>query len=126
MRQQPTILIAEDNAINVMLLKTMLKSVVPDAIVMEAREGESAVEQFRTQIPDIIFMDIHMPLLDGLEATRAIRGLQNGHAPRIIGLSAASSDDEKASALQAGMDDYLVKPLDKGTLSDALAKWLLP
>lgn len=123
MRQQPTILIAEDNAINVMLLKTMLKGVAPEAIILEAKEGETAIALFREQAPDIIFMDIHMPLLDGLGATRAIRKIQHGAAPRIIGLSAASSEEERATALAAGMDDYLVKPLDKTTLANALEKW---
>lgn len=123
--QKPIILIAEDNAINIMLLKTMLKGLAPDAVLLEAKDGEAAIERVNEQIPDLIFMDIHMPLLNGLEATTAVRKIENGKSISIIGLSAANSDEEKAMALDAGMDDYLVKPVDKTTMGMVLEKYLI-
>lgn len=120
----PIILIAEDNSINIMLLKTMLRAIAPEAVILEARDGEAALDQLQSQIPDLIFMDIHMPLMDGLEATRAIRQNRNGASPKIIGLSAASSEEEKQTAFDSGMDDYLVKPVDKEALAQALFRHL--
>ncbi|HLN96817.1 MAG TPA: response regulator [Flavobacterium sp.] len=116
------ILIVDDNAINLMLMKTLLKSVTPQAEISEARDGEAAVSFTRTQQPDLIFMDIHMPIMDGLEATRTIRREVTGNAIRIIGLSAANTEEEKRQAVDAGMDDYLVKPVSRADIESLLAE----
>ncbi|UMY64646.1 MULTISPECIES: response regulator [unclassified Flavobacterium] len=116
------ILIVDDNAINLMLMKTLLKSITPQAEISEARDGEAAVSFTRIQQPDLIFMDIRMPIMDGLEATRTIRREVTGNAIRIIGLSAANTEEEKRQAVDAGMDDYLVKPVGRADIESLLAE----
>ncbi len=69
----PTILIAEDNQVNMILTKRMLISLVPNAIIIEAKNGQEAVDMYRDNEVDMIFMDIQMPTLNGYEATGAIR-----------------------------------------------------
>lgn len=117
------ILIVDDNTINLMLMKTLLKSVTPHAEISEVRDGEAAVLFSRAQHPNLIFMDIHMPIMDGLEATRTIRREATGKAIRIIGLSAANTEEEKRQAVEAGMDDYLVKPVGRADIESLLAEW---
>lgn len=116
------ILLVDDNAINLMLMKTLLRSVSPQATISEEKDGEAAVTFARTHRPDLIFMDIHMPLMDGLEATKQIRNDVTLSGIRIIGLSAANTDEEKRQAVAAGMDDYLVKPVTRADIESLLAE----
>ncbi len=117
------ILIVDDNTINLMLMKTLLKSVTPHAEISEVRDGEAAVSFTRAHQPNLIFMDIHMPIMNGLEATRVIRNDATISGVRIIGLSAANTEEEKRQAVDAGMDDYLVKPVGRADIESLLAEW---
>jgi len=117
------ILIAEDNAINLLLTKTYLKDITPQAVIIEAKDGTEAVEKFQKESPDLILMDIQMPHLNGIEATRKIRALEKNIEIPIIALTAGSLPGEKEKCLQAGMSDFLTKPLLKQTLSDMIKKW---
>jgi signal transduction histidine kinase/CheY-like chemotaxis protein len=117
------ILIAEDNAINMLLTKTYLKDILPQALIIDAKDGTEAVEQYHKESPDLILMDIQMPHLNGIEATRKIRAVENNIEIPIIALTAGSLPGEKEKCLQAGMSDFLTKPLLKQTLSDMIKKW---
>jgi signal transduction histidine kinase/CheY-like chemotaxis protein len=117
------ILIAEDNAINMLLTKTYLKDILPQALVIDAKDGTEAVEQYHKESPDLILMDIQMPRLNGIEATQKIRALEKNIEIPIIALTAGSLPGEKEKCLQAGMSDFLTKPLLKQTLSDMIKKW---
>lgn len=117
------ILIAEDNAVNLLLTKTFLKDILPQALVIEAKDGVEAVEQYEKESPDLILMDIQMPQLNGIEATKKIRSIEKNIEIPIIALTAGSLPGEKEKCLQAGMSDFLTKPLLKQTLSDMIAKW---
>lgn len=117
------ILIAEDNAINMLLTKTYLKDILPQAVIIDAKDGTEAVEQYHKECPDLILMDIQMPRLNGIEATRKIRAMENNIEIPIIALTAGSLPGEKEKCLQAGMSDFLTKPLLKQTLSDMIKKW---
>ena len=117
------ILIAEDNAINLLLTKTYLKDIIPQALIIEAKDGTEAVEKFQKESPDLILMDIQMPHLNGIEATRKIRALEKNIEIPIIALTAGGLPGEKEKCLQAGMSDFLTKPLLKQTLSDMIKKW---
>lgn len=118
------ILIAEDNPINMALSKIFIKEILPKAIILEAINGEEAVKMFQSAIPDLVLMDVQMPILNGLEATRKIRANEANIEVPIIALTAGSLPGEKEKCLEAGMTDFLTKPLLKQTLHNMLAKWL--
>ena len=107
------ILAAEDNKTNRLVFGKMLKSL--DIELQFACDGQEAVELFGSFRPDMIFMDISMPRLDGKEATKAIRALEaetGGHVP-IVALTAHAMSGDDTEILQAGLDRYLTKPLRK-------------
>jgi signal transduction histidine kinase/BarA-like signal transduction histidine kinase len=116
------ILLAEDNQVNQKVAQAMLKRYGYQADV--AVNGADAVAAIARQRYDLVLMDIQMPEMDGLEATRAILAL--GPAvprPRIVGLSANAMTEDVQAALQAGMDDYLAKPITPLGLREMLTKW---
>lgn len=117
------ILIAEDNAVNMLLTKTYLKDILPRALVIEAKDGNEAIEKFHKESPDLILMDIQMPNLNGIESTIRIRAMENNIEIPIIALTAGSLPGEKEKCLDAGMSDFLTKPLLKQTLTDMIKKW---
>src|SRR5699024_46944 len=118
------VLIAEDNPVNMALTKVFINELVADAYIMEAKDGNEAVDLFQTEQPDIIFMDIQMPHLDGYEATRRIRILEDQVEIPIIALTAGNMPGEKEKCLMAGMNDFLAKPLLKKTFEKMLKKWI--
>ena len=122
--QNIKILIAEDNAINMLLAKTYLKEIMPNAILLEAINGNEAISQYKSEKPDLIFMDIQMPELNGIEATKSIRSLEDQIEIPIIALTAGSLAGEKEKCLQAGMNDFLTKPLLKKTMMNMVGKWI--
>ena len=117
------IMIVEDNTINMLLLKTILKNLFKDAIIYEVVNGKNAVDQFEIIQPDIIFMDIQMPIMNGYEATRAIRKLKSGQEIPIIAITAGTEKEEKCKCLEAGMNDYISKPILKGIIEETILKW---
>ena len=118
------ILVVEDNAINLLLTKTYLKDIIPQALVIDAKDGNEAISQYEKEKPDIIFMDIQMPELNGIQATERIRAMEKDFEIPIIALTAGSLPGEKERCLQAGMTDFLTKPLLKQTMTDMIKKWL--
>lgn len=118
------VLIAEDNPVNMALTKVFVNELVADAHIIEARDGNEAVNLFQKEQPDIIFMDIQMPDLNGYEATRKIRALEDQVEIPIIALTAGSMSGEKEKCLMAGMNDFLAKPLRKKTFGTMLKKWM--
>ncbi|TLV02671.1 PAS domain S-box protein [Dyadobacter luticola] len=118
------VLIAEDHRINMLLVKSMLGKIVPNAELVEAANGLEAVHAYEEHLPDIVLMDIQMPEMNGYEATRTIRKIAHQlHVP-IIALTAGTVVGEREKCLEAGMDDYLTKPVLKDTLEKAIRKWL--
>jgi PAS domain S-box-containing protein len=116
------ILVVEDNRINMMLAKTMLKKMLPNVIVIQAENGQSGVEKFEKEQPDLVLMDIQMPILNGYEAAVAIRKT-NDKVP-IIALTAGTIKGEKEKCLESGMNDYIAKPIEKDLFENILFKWL--
>lgn len=104
---QGLVLLAEDNPINRKVGVSLLQRI--GFSVRIAVNGTEAVEMTAAEQYDIVFMDCHMPEMDGLEATRVIRS-RAGHQPLIIALTAAASTADRCQCLQSGMDDYLAKP----------------
>lgn len=118
------ILIAEDHKINMLLVKSMLSKILPGSELIEAANGKEAIEAFRRTNPDIVFMDIQMPEMNGYEATREIRQAESHPHVPIIALTAGTVLGEREKCIEAGMDDYLTKPVLKDTLEEAIRKWL--
>lgn len=118
------ILLTEDNDVNAELALNMLASMGCEVKVVN--NGRQAVEECQANQFDIIFMDMQMPVMDGLEATQKIRALSTEvdfHTP-IIALTANAMKGDRDKCLTAGMDDYLSKPIRKKEISQLLAKWL--
>jgi PAS domain S-box-containing protein len=118
------ILVAEDNEINALLARALLARLGHRATV--ARNGAAALETFLSAATpfDLVLMDVHMPQLDGIEATRRIRAAEAASGrPRtpIIALTANAFGEDREACLAAGMDDFLVKPLDRERLAEVLA-----
>ena len=120
---ETTILIAEDNAINAKLLNIMLAKT--GATVLCAVNGLEAVEMYQAYSVQMIFMDVHMPEMDGFQATRKIREIEGSgrHTP-IIALTAIAMEGDREKCLENGMDDYLSKPFKKEDLFMILKKYL--
>ncbi|HUR24847.1 MAG TPA: ATP-binding protein [Candidatus Thermoplasmatota archaeon] len=114
------VLLVEDNALNEMLALRVLENLGYAADV--ARNGEEAVEAVVRQRYDVVLMDVQMPVMDGLEATRTIyRRVPRSKRPLIVGLSANAMPGDREQCLRAGMDDYTPKPMDQGRLASVLA-----
>lgn len=118
------ILIVEDNNINALLAKTLLKKIMPNAKISGVSNGLEALEKFQENPFDIIFMDIQMPVMNGYEATEEIRKLKNGKTIPIIALTAGTVVGEKEKCLSIGMNDYVSKPIIKGSLEEIIEKWV--
>lgn len=111
------ILVAEDVDSNYFLLKALIGK---EYILHHAQNGIEAVNMFKSLSPDLILMDIKMPEMDGLEATKIIR--QQSNIP-IIALTAFAFESDKEAALQAGCNDFLTKPFSKSALINLLEKY---
>ena len=116
------VLVAEDNDVNRKVALAMLRRYGYQADV--AANGAEALAAVKRQRYDLVLMDIQMPEMDGLEATRAIIALGPAvQRPRIVGLSANAMTEDVQAALQAGMDDYLAKPITPAGLREMITKW---
>ena len=113
------ILLVEDNAVNQKLALRLLSLMGYQADV--AGNGIEAVEAVERQEYDLVLMDVQMPEMDGLEATRRIR-TRPEHGPRIVAMTANALDGDREACFEAGMDDYLGKPIRVDELVTALAK----
>ncbi|GAB1477609.1 PAS-domain containing protein [Paracoccaceae bacterium] len=121
-RRPMRVLAAEDNRTNQLVFQKMVRETGIELIF--AGNGREAVELFRAVTPDLVFMDISMPEMDGREAARAIRALEGGrsHVP-IVALTAHAMEGDAESILAAGIDRYMTKPLRKGAILDTLAEF---
>src|SRR5215510_12690706 len=104
------ILVVEDNEDNRRILVYRLRK-IGQFDIREATNGEQAVEAVKAERPDLIFMDLKMPVMDGWEATRRIRAMDGGRTIRIIALTAQAMAGDEQKALSIGCDDYLAKPV---------------
>lgn len=118
-----SILVADDSDVNRMLAAEVLAS--KDMLVSTVENGKEALEFVQQQSVDMILMDIEMPVMDGLVATRKIRALGEAYDRLpIIAMTAADTDEDKAMGVKAGMNDYLTKPLEPESMFLVAQKWL--
>jgi len=121
-RETP-ILIVEDNKVNQMVLRGLLKKLGYKTLIAE--NGKVAVELLSRENVLAILMDVQMPVMDGYEATKAIRasGTANAHVP-IIAVTANALSEDREHCLRVGMDDYIKKPVDVELIKRKLKIWL--
>jgi signal transduction histidine kinase/CheY-like chemotaxis protein len=133
------ILIAEDNVVNLTLIKIVLKNKFPNATLVQAANGKEAIEKFAKEQFNIVFMDVQMPEMNGYEATSEIRKIENSHLSTlddrqstvdikrtpIIALTASASAREKEKSIAMGMDDFVTKPIVGTAIDAVLNKWLI-
>nr|WP_233061293.1 response regulator [Parvularcula mediterranea] len=119
------ILIAEDNRVNQLVVTNMIAGLGFEIEI--ADNGKIAVEKFKEERPDLIIMDVSMPEMDGLEATKAIRAYERetsfGRVP-IIAATAHAMEEDKKRCREAGMDDYVAKPLRQDAILAKIKKWI--
>jgi len=116
------ILLAEDNAINALLTRTLLEA--EGAVVDTVEDGALAVQAVQKEQYDLIFMDMRMPNMDGLESTRKIRALggRNKDLP-IVALTANAFDDDRNACFDSGMNDFMTKPVSAEELQEMVETW---
>jgi len=118
--ERPTVLVVEDFEDNRFMMRRLLE--MSGYRVVEAVNGRQAVELAQTERPDIILMDLSLPMLDGLAATRQIRGYEGLGKTPIVAVSAHDSADFHAEALAAGCNEYVTKPIDFDQLVQLLSR----
>jgi signal transduction histidine kinase/DNA-binding response OmpR family regulator len=125
-----SVLLVEDNDINALLAERLLEK--SGCKVRRCRNGAEAVQAFQRVLSgaapgvDLVLMDLHMPVLDGLEALHAIRALyaaDGRKCPPIVAVTANAFEEDRRQCLDAGMDDYLAKPFDRDDLDRLLKRW---
>ncbi len=115
------ILVAEDNAVNRRVIATMLEKLGYQATLVE--DGAQAVQACGTEKFEVVFMDLQMPVLDGVSATRQIRSSPLAVQPWVIALTANAFREDRETSLAAGMDDFLSKPVRQIDVETALRRY---
>jgi len=118
------ILIVDDNKLNRLVAATILQNY--GAEIREEDNGKLAIEAVEREMPDIILMDIQMPVMDGIEACKIIRQFENTQTLPIIAMTAHALDQERDHCFRVGMNDHISKPIDAQTLFNKLIRWLCP
>jgi PAS domain S-box-containing protein len=116
------VLLVEDNAFNQQVARELLESVGMTVVV--AQNGREAIDFVQTSRFDVVLMDVQMPVMDGLEATRRMRMLPALNGLPILAMTAHAMLDEQNHCMEAGMDDFLSKPIEPPVLFSKLAQWL--
>ena len=119
-------LIVDDVAMNRLLLRQILKLEYPQSLITEAEDGLAALQAINNEGFDLVFMDMVMPQMDGIEASKSIRSTvdRQGHRLPILGLSANVNSSDRERFIDAGADDFLLKPYDRQTLVEVTERLL--
>ena len=120
----PKILIVEDNEMNRRMLSKRL--IRKGFEVVLAVDGQDGIEKAQTEGPDLILMDMSLPVMDGWEATRRLKNTEETRAIPVIALTAHAMAGDRDKAMGAGCDDYLSKPVDLAALLSIIGNLLVP
>lgn len=118
------ILVAEDVDINMMMMRALLNTILPGCEIIEAENGVRALKLFTEAVPDIVLMDVQMPEMDGIEATREIRKIEYGRKTPVIALTAGVLREEQEKCIEAGMNEIMTKPLNPDKFRNLMWKYL--
>ena len=122
MAEPLTVLLVEDTEDNRFMMRRLLE--MSGYRVIEAMNGEEAVKLAKTGSPHLILMDLSLPVIDGLAATRLIRKLPEFESVPIIAVSAHDTSDFQSDAIEAGCNSYVTKPIDFNELEELIAQLL--
>ena len=114
------VLVVDDNRVNQLIIKEMLMSLGQKVEIVS--NAEKAFKLFGTHSYDALFMDVHMPNIDGMQATQKLRGMHIKQ-PYIVALTADAFPETRKQAMDAGMDDYVTKPFVKMDIAEALKRF---
>ena len=117
-----TILVVEDNELNMKLVRDLLK--IAKYQVLEAMDAESGIEQIRSQRPDLVLMDIQLPGMDGLFATKIVKEDPSLKDIPIVALTSYAMQGDEEKALEAGCRGYISKPIDTRKFLENVSKYL--
>jgi CheY-like chemotaxis protein/signal transduction histidine kinase/HAMP domain-containing protein len=119
----PRILVIEDNPDNLITMRAVLKN---NYIIMEAIDGEKGVKTTLNELPDLVFLDISLPGMDGYAVVKEIKADKHGKQIPVIALTAHAMKGDRDKIISAGCDDYLSKPIDPEKIIKTIEKWLGP
>ncbi len=122
--ENKTVLVIEDNELNMKLVRSMLQ--LRHYQVLEAGDAEDGIQVAREHLPDLILMDIQLPGMDGLEATRIIRNDSILSNIPVLALTSYAMQGDEQKAISAGCAGYIAKPIDTRSFLDNLAEYLEP
>jgi CheY-like chemotaxis protein len=114
------ILVAEDNEVNRQVVDGMLRALGYEAHMVE--DGLAALEALEAEPYDVVLLDIHMPRMDGIQTARTVVSRFGARRPRLIALTADVFEEQRHALLEAGLDDFLPKPLPLAALREALLR----
>jgi two-component system sensor histidine kinase/response regulator len=118
------ILLVEDNDINQQVARELLEDA--GLVVEVADNGEIALQKVQSGEWDLVFMDMHMPVMDGLAATQSMRAIPRLERLPIVAMTANAMEQDRRKCLDAGMNDFLVKPIDPDEMWSVLLRWIRP
>jgi CheY-like chemotaxis protein len=118
------VLIAEDNMVNKIFTRTIIERLLPAATIYEASNGQEAVDCCARTVPDLVLLDVQMPEMNGIEACKQIRQQEAMQNKPVIALTAGNVKGDREICIQAGMNDFLVKPFVANDLDMILKKWV--
>lgn len=118
------VLLVEDNDVNVFLAQRIFHTIAPESVILVAKDGKEALLVLESETVDVVFMDIHMPILDGFEATILIRENSKFTDLPIIAMTSGVLESEKKQSFDVGMNDFLSKPIVEDELKDILSRWV--
>lgn len=116
------ILIAEDNEMNRRLLRDVLAYYGYE--IIEAENGQVAVEKAKQQPPDLIFLDIQMPVMNGYDAIKILKEMPETKHIKVIAMTSFAMAGDREKIMAAGFDEYISKPIDTRKLPETVKKWL--
>ncbi len=127
-QRPPHFLVVDDSPVNLMVARQMLQQVWPQAQIATAASGEEALQMLERQPVDLVFMDVLMPGLDGAQTTRRLRLHARPEIARIpvVALTANNSPQDLERCTGAGMNDMLLKPMDREALREVVQRWITP
>ena len=120
----PRIMLVDDNAVNRKVAREILRKAGCEVILVE--DGKTAIQLAKEEDFDLIFMDIQMPVMDGVTTTKAIKSLGKKHIPPIVAMTAYSMQGDREKFMKEGLDDYVAKPIRAKSFVKKVAEWVLP
>jgi two-component system sensor histidine kinase/response regulator len=123
-KEELSILVVEDNELNQEVALGLLEG--EGFVVDIANNGQEAIDMIALHAYDIVLMDMQMPVMDGLTATREIRKMDRFKDLAVLAMTANAMDQDKEKCAEAGMNDHVAKPIDPDELFNALLKWIKP